>query len=250
MAGYLAGREIANDNTLGMAVDENEVEHFRLRIHLHRALGDLVTKARISPEQKLLARLSTSIKSTGNLGAAERAVVKQSAVFTGERHPLRNTLVDDVVAHLGEAVDIRFAGTEIAALDRVVKKPVSAIAIILVILRSVDATLRGDRVRAARAILIAEALHVVTLLGEGRSGGRASQTGADNDDVELPLVGRAHKLRVVFIGRPLVVEGTCGNVCVGCHCANPFPNPKNKTEIGMETYPRNNSQAIARPASS
>ena len=59
-----------------MAVNEDEVEHFRFRIHLDRALGDLVTKARISPEQKLLPRLSTSIKGPRNLGAAKRAVVK------------------------------------------------------------------------------------------------------------------------------------------------------------------------------
>ena len=63
-------------------------------------------------------------------------------------------------------MDIGFAGTEVPALDRVVKKSVSAIAIILVILCGVDAALRGDGVRATRAILIAETLHIVALFRE------------------------------------------------------------------------------------
>ena len=63
-------------------------------------------------------------------------------------------------------MDIGFAGTEIPALDRVVKKSVSAVTIVLVILCGVDAALRGDGVRATRAILIAETLHIVALFRE------------------------------------------------------------------------------------
>ena len=47
MTRYLAGREITNDDALGMAVNEDKVEHFGFRIHLHRALGDLVTQPRV-----------------------------------------------------------------------------------------------------------------------------------------------------------------------------------------------------------
>ena len=79
--------------------------------------------------------------------------VEQPAVFAGERHALRDALVDDVDADFGEAMDVGFARAEIAALDRVVEQPVDAVAVVLVILRGVDAALRRDAVRAARAVL-------------------------------------------------------------------------------------------------
>ena len=79
-----------------------------------------------------------------DLRAAERAVVEQAAVLAGERHALRHALVDDVRADLGEAVDVRLAGAEVAALDGVVEEAVDAVAVVLVVLGGVDAALRGD----------------------------------------------------------------------------------------------------------
>ena len=79
-------------------------------------------------------------------------------------------MVDDVRAHLGQTMHIGLAGTEVTTLDGVVKESINAVAVILIILGGVDATLRGDRVRAARAVLIAEAFHIVALLGERRGG--------------------------------------------------------------------------------
>ena len=105
-------------------------------------------------------------------------------------------------------MDISLAGTEVPALNCVVEESVGAVAIVLVILRGIDAALRGDGVRAARAVLITEALHVVALFRQRRCGRSPSQSRANNDDVELPLVSWAHKVRVIFVGRPLFVEGT------------------------------------------
>ena len=92
-------------------------------------------------------------------------------------------LTDD----LGEPVDVGLARAEVAALDRVVEQPVDAVAVVLVVLGGVDAALRGDRVRAARAVLEAEGLDVVAQLGQGRGGRRAGQAGADDDHRDLRL---------------------------------------------------------------
>ena len=146
-----------------------------------------------------------------------------------------DALVDDVRANFSQAVHISLAGAEVAAFDGVVEETINAIAVILVILRSVDATLRGDRVGAARAVLVAEAFHLVTLLSESRRSGSPGESGSDNDELEFPLVGRADELRVVFISGPLFVEGTGGDVGVECHCAAPFPSPKTRIAIGIET---------------
>ena len=56
-------------------------------------------------------------------------------------------------ADLGEPIDVRLAGAEVAALDRVVEEPVDAVAVVLVVLGGVDAALGGDAVGAARAVL-------------------------------------------------------------------------------------------------
>ena len=78
-------------------------------------------------------------------------LASEAAVLAREGHALRDALVDDVDADLREAVDVGFARAEVAALDRVVEQAVDAVAVVLVVLRGVDAALRGDGVRAARA---------------------------------------------------------------------------------------------------
>jgi hypothetical protein len=93
-------------------------------------------------------------------------VREQPAVLPGERDPLGDALVDDVDAELREPEDVRFARPVIPTLDRVVEQPLNAVAVVLVVLRGVDAALRGDAVGAARAVLDAEAEHVVAQLAQ------------------------------------------------------------------------------------
>ncbi len=58
----LAGPQIARDDSLGVTVDNDEIEHFGLRKHLHGAGGDLAAKRLITAEQELLAGLSARVK--------------------------------------------------------------------------------------------------------------------------------------------------------------------------------------------
>ena len=202
--GDLAGDQVAHDDALGVAVDDHQVEHLRAREHLHRAEADLAAQRLVGAEQQLLAGLAARVEGARDLRAAEGAVGQQAAVFARERHALGHALVDDVHAHLREPIDVGLARAEVAALDRVVEQPVNAVAVVLVVLGGVDAALGGDAVRAARAVLEAEAFDLVAQLGQ-RGGGRgAGQAGADDDDVELPLVGRVDQLQVELVLVPLL----------------------------------------------
>src|SRR5690606_4588998 len=71
----------------------------------------------------------------------------------------------------------------------------------------------------------AEALDVVPQFGERGCRRGAGQSGADHDDVELPLVVRGDELQLIFAPRPLLVDGTVGNAGVEDarllgHCAH------------------------------
>ncbi len=77
-------------------------------------------------------------------------MVVQATGFTGERNALRRALVDDVHRHFGETMNVRFTRAEVAALDRVVEEAMHGVAVVLVILRGVDAALRSDGMRATR----------------------------------------------------------------------------------------------------
>ena len=161
-----------HDDAARLAVDEDQIEHLapgeqpdRLRVHLsHQRL--------VRAEQQLLAGLAARVERARDLRAAERSVVEQAAVFAGERHALRDALIDDVHAQLRQPVDVGFARAIVAALDRVVEQPIDAVAVVLIVLRGVDAALRGDAVRAARAVLDAEVQDVVAQLAERRGGRR------------------------------------------------------------------------------
>src|SRR6185436_3013468 len=156
--------------------------------------------------------LPARVERTRDLRAAERSVVEQAAVFARKRHALRDALVDDVHRELREPVDVGLACAIIAALDGVVEQPLHAVAVVLVVLGGVDAPLRGDAVRAARAVVDAEALDVVAELAQ-RAGGRGpGEAGAHDDDRELAPVRRVHQLRLEAVPIPLALEGTAGNL--------------------------------------
>ena len=152
----LAGDEVAGDDAAGLAVDDDELEHLVPGELLDRAGGDLALERLVGADEQLLAGLAAGVEGARHLHATERAVVEQAAVLAGERHALRDALVDDVRADLGQPVDVGLPGAVVAALDRVVEEAVDGVAVLLVVLRGVDAALRRDGVRAARAVLEAE----------------------------------------------------------------------------------------------
>ena len=105
-------------------------------------------------------------------------------------------------------MDVRLARAEVAAFDGVVEQAVNRVAVVLVVLRGVDAALRGDRVRAARRVLEAEARDVVAELGERRGGGAAGEAAADDDHLVLALVRRVDELHLELRVRPLLFDRT------------------------------------------
>ena len=172
---------------------------------------DLVRERLVGAEQQLLAGLAAGVERARHLRAAEGAVVEQAAVLAGEGHALRDALVDDVDAHLGEPVDVALTGAEVAALHRVVEEAVDAVAVVRVVLRRVDAALRGDAVRATRRVVEGEQLHPVAELAEGRGRGRAGEAAADDDDLEAALVRRVHQLHVEPVLSPLLRDRPRGD---------------------------------------
>ena len=180
--------QASGHDSLGVSVDNHEVEHFRLGKHLHRAGRDLTAKRLITTEQKLLSGLSARVEGARYLRAAKGAVGQQSAIFAGKRHALRNALVDDVIGDLSEAIHVRFTGAKVAALDGVVKQSVNAVAVVLIIFRRVDPTLGCNRMRASRRILETKTFHSITKLAQRRRSRSAGQTASYNDDLEFSPV--------------------------------------------------------------
>ena len=59
--------EIADDNALCVAVDENQVEHFAAGVHLDLAEGNLSFESRVRAEEELLPRLSAGVERAADL---------------------------------------------------------------------------------------------------------------------------------------------------------------------------------------
>src|SRR3954465_2705575 len=184
-----------------------------------------------------MSGLAPGVEGARDLRATERPVVQQAAVLTGEGHALRGALVDDVHRLLGEAVHVCLARPEVAALHRVVEEAVDRIAVALVVLGGVDATLRGDRVGAAWRVVEGEGLHLVALLAQGGSGGTAGEAGADDDHLVLATVRRVHELALELVVGPLVGDGAGGNLGVQLHGGPQFPTMPAMMAIGIATFP-------------
>ena len=97
------------------------------------------------------------------------------------------------------------------ALHGVVEQAPDAVAIVLVVLRRVDAALGGNRVRAARRVLEAETADAVAEFRERRRRAGAGETGADHDHVVFPLVRRVHQLHLEAVLVPLLGERAGGD---------------------------------------
>ena len=158
----LAADQVAAGDPLGHAVNDNQVQHFATIVHLHGAGRDLAGKSRIGPQKELLSRLPPGEEGPGDLGAAEGAVVQIAGVVTGKGNSLGHALVDDVVGDLGQTPDVGFSGPEVPPLDGVVEEAVDGVAVIGIGLGGVDPPLGGDGVGAARRILVAEGLDIIS----------------------------------------------------------------------------------------
>ena len=196
------------DNSLGVPVDQNEIEHLRLRKHLDVAGRDLAAKRLISAQKKLLPGLPARIKRSRDLRSAKRSVGQQSAVFPRKRHALFDAVIDDQIADFRETINIRLPRAKIAAFDRVVEQTENAVAVVLIILCGIDSALGGDAMRAAWAVLIAEAFHVVSELAQGGCRGSARQAASDNDDLKFPAIVRTDQAGVILVRRPFFRKRT------------------------------------------
>src|SRR5207253_6894314 len=176
--------------------------------------------------------LAAPVKRADHRRTAERTIVEVPAVFTRERHALRHTLVDDVDAQLRQAIYVCLACAEVTALHRVVEQTVDAVAVALIILRCIDTALRGNAVRAARRIVVREAVNVVAELAECRGCSATSETRTDHDDFVFPLVRRIHEFHVVITSFPLGLDRARRDFGIELHSITP-----SITAIGNEMLP-------------
>src|SRR5207248_4426137 len=202
----LTSAQITGNNSLGVSIDDDDVEHFGLGKHLHGAGGDLAAERLITAKQKLLPSLTARIKRSRNLRAAEGAISEQAAVLARERNTLRDALIDNVRADFGEPINVRFARAKVAAFDRVVEQPINAVAVVLIIFRRVDSTLRGYGMRAPWRIVIAKTFHPITEFAQRRRQRTPGEAAADNNDFKFAAIVWTNEAGMVFVTRPFAIE--------------------------------------------
>jgi hypothetical protein len=229
--------EVAGDDPHRPAVHDDELEHLGVGHQLDGPGRDLAHQRLVGAEQQLLAGLAPGVEGAPDLGATEGAVVEEPAVLAGERHALRGALVDDVVGHLGQPVDVGLAGAVVPALHRVVEQAVDRVTLAVVVLGRVDAALRGDRVGPARAVVEGEHLHPVAELAEGRGCRRAGEPRPHDDDLELALVVRAHQRHRELVVLPLALERSVGDLRVEHHQRCFRPVRARAVGDGQDTIP-------------
>src|SRR5262249_32784273 len=141
-----------------------------------------------------------------------RPIIEVARILAREGDALRHALIDNIQADLRQAIDVTFAGAEVAAFDGVIEQAINAVAVIVIILGGVNAALRGDAVRPAWRILKTKTLDPVTQLAEGRSRSPSGQTRPDHDDVVLALVRRIHQLEAELVPIPSGLDRSAGRV--------------------------------------
>ena len=204
--------EVTGDDTLCLTVYQHQIQHLVTRIALHGTGGNLTIQGGIGTQQQLLSGLSAGIEGTAHLNTAERTVGQVSAVFTGKRNSLCYALVDNRRTHLCQTVNVGFTGTIVTAFDGVVEKTINGVIVVLVILGSVDTTLRGNRMCTARRVADTEYLHIVTELAQGSGCRRSAQTGTHYNDLQFPFVVGTDKMNLGFTLGPFFGKRSVRNL--------------------------------------
>lgn len=99
MAAYFPGDQIACDDTLGMPINDDQIEHLFARPKRNAACINHPHERLVGAEQQLLPRLATRVERPRYLRTTEGAVVEIAAVLSRKGDALRNTLVNDVYTH-------------------------------------------------------------------------------------------------------------------------------------------------------
>ena len=219
------GDQVAGDDAAGHTVDQHQVEHFAARDLRHLAVADLPHHGADTRPVGAAGPSGRGRKTCARPAPAEGPVGERPAVLAGERDAQGRAMVDDQVADLGEAVDVRLAAAEIAPFYRVVKEPPDAVAVVGIILGGVDAALGGDAVGPAGRILQTKGEDVVAQLGERSGGRRAGQPRPHHEDRELPLVGRVDQLHLEAVAVPFLLDRPPGSFALStfslvCSMAN------------------------------
>jgi hypothetical protein len=169
------------------------------------------------------------------LRPAEGTIGEQPAILARERHALLGALIDDEIADFGQPVNVRFARTEIATFDRVVKQSENAVAIVLVILGGIDPALRRNGMGATRRILITKSFHAITKFTQSGRGRSAGQPRTDHNDLKFAAIIRANETRIILVVPPFLLERTGRNFAVEFsdhNCCAGWMRPS-KTATGM-----------------
>src|SRR5262249_5963534 len=117
-----------------------------------------------------------------------------------------NALIDDVVADFRETINVRFAGSKIAAFYGVMEQPVNTVAIVLIIFGRIDPALGCNRVRAPRRILEAEAFYPIPQLPQSGRSRSTGQAAANHDDRKFSPVIWTHQARMITMIAPFLSE--------------------------------------------
>ena len=119
-----------------------------------------------------------------------------------------DTLINDRRAQLGQAVNVAFAGAEVATLLRVGEQPPRGIAIVAIIFGSIDSTLSRNAVGATGRILETETLHLVAHRSHRSRRRRTGQTRANDKDLVFGAVVGADQTKVILMIGPSVLNRT------------------------------------------
>ena len=208
----LTSNEVLGNDTTSTTVNDDYILHLVTGIELHLASLYLTAQRAIGTQQQLLTGLTLSIECTAYLSTTERTVSQHATILTGKGNTLSHALVDDVVRHLSQAIDVSLASTIVTTLHGVVEQTIDRVTIVLIALGGIDTTLGSDRVSTTGRVLNAQVDDVEAHLTQRSCCRGTSQASTNDNDVELQLVLGVNQTLMSLIFFPFLRHWSCRNL--------------------------------------
>ena len=185
-----ARHRVTRHHPAGHTVHGDQLEHVAAGQQRHPSQLHLAHQCLVSPIEQLLAGLTAGIEGAAHQGPAEAAGGQAAAVFTRERHPLGDALIDDAAADLRQPLATGFPGAEVSSFKSVSEQAADTVAIHGHWPCGIDTALSGHRMSSPWAVVEAEHRDPIALLGQGCCSGGTGEPGAHHQHIQLAFAQR------------------------------------------------------------
>ncbi len=204
----LAHSRILNSSTPDAAISSSRILRLVTDMRLRLTLIRLTQRQQMNTRRRLLAHLALDMRYSQRLYTARKTIDRRAAMLPNRKRTLHRALISSVIQRLYRAMCVDLSNAMIAALSNIMRRSVSTITVVLVILHDISAPLYHCQINATEKILSARIRRIRTRLHRHKNNTNAHWTYTRGSSIRLRLILKVSRTLIDLRINPLLESGT------------------------------------------